>query len=214
MDQVSSYIFNLDESLKLVCQASLFLNGNGAGEGTHVSLYIKVSTFFMITITHQGAFPFFFLHYHHEQVIPGEHDTILKWPFRHTVSFTLLDQVNSPHCLIVSQNLHHHCHHQCHRHCHHHCHRHCHHHCHHPQELHHQNGERSKAVNVLESFLPDPTWENFSRPPSVQDRKKEQLGFGFPKYSIQSIFFSPIFFDLKVDLFFQSECIIYQINLR
>ena len=45
MDQVSSYIFNLDESLKLVCQASLFLNGNGAGEGTHVSLYIKVSTF-------------------------------------------------------------------------------------------------------------------------------------------------------------------------
>ena len=168
----------------------------------------------MITITHQGAFPFFFLHYHHEQVIPGEHDTILKWPFRHTVSFTLLDQVNSPHCLIVSQNLHHHCHHHCHRHCHHHCHRHCHHHCHHPQELHHQNGERSKAVNVLESFLPDPTWENFSRPPSVQDRKKEQLGFGFPKYSIQSIFFSPIFFDLKVDLFFQSECIIYQINLR
>merc|ERR1712223_1409218 len=103
MDRVSSYICNFSESLELVSQASLFLNGNGAGEGTHVSLYIKV--------------------------IPGEHDTILKWPFRHTVSFTLLDQ----------------------------------------------NGERSKAVNVLESFLPDPTWENFSRPPSVQDRKKEQL---------------------------------------
>lgn len=47
-------------------QASLFLNGNGGGENTHLSLYIKV--------------------------LPGEHDCILKWPFRHTISFTLLDQ--------------------------------------------------------------------------------------------------------------------------
>jgi len=92
-------------------QASLFLNGNGAGEGSHVSLYIKV--------------------------IAGEHDSILKWPFRHTVSFTLLDQ----------------------------------------------NGERTQAVNVLESFLPDPTWENFSRPTTqTPNQKKEQLGFGFPKF--------------------------------
>jgi len=68
-------------------------------------------------------------------VIAGEHDSILKWPFRHTVSFTLLDQ----------------------------------------------NGERTQAVNVLESFLPDPTWENFSRPTPSHNQKKEQLGFGFPK---------------------------------
>ncbi len=52
----------------LVChfQASMFLNGNGVGEGTHVSVYIKI--------------------------LPGEYDSILKWPFSHAVSFTLYDQ--------------------------------------------------------------------------------------------------------------------------
>ncbi|CAB0020627.1 unnamed protein product, partial [Nesidiocoris tenuis] len=47
-------------------QASLFLNGNGTGEGTHLSLYIKL--------------------------LPGEYDALLKWPFSHTVAFTLFDQ--------------------------------------------------------------------------------------------------------------------------
>ena len=46
-------------------KASLFLNGNGGGENTHMSIYIKV--------------------------LPGEHDCILKWPFRQTISFTLQD---------------------------------------------------------------------------------------------------------------------------
>lgn len=47
-------------------QASLFLNGNGAGEGTHLSLYIKI--------------------------LPGEFDALLRWPFAHSVAFTLFDQ--------------------------------------------------------------------------------------------------------------------------
>ncbi len=47
-------------------QASLFPDGNGSGEGGHLSAYIKI--------------------------LPGEFDSILKWPFRHTVSFSLLDQ--------------------------------------------------------------------------------------------------------------------------
>ena len=37
-------------------QASLFLNGNGGGENSHLSVYIKL--------------------------LPGEYDTILRWPFR------------------------------------------------------------------------------------------------------------------------------------
>ena len=37
-------------------QASLFLNGNGGGEDSHLSVYIKL--------------------------LPGEYDTILRWPFR------------------------------------------------------------------------------------------------------------------------------------
>ena len=49
-------------------QASLFLNGNGGGENSHMSVYIKV--------------------------LPGEYDSILRWPFKHTVSFTLLDQAD------------------------------------------------------------------------------------------------------------------------
>merc|ERR1712223_416420 len=49
-------------------QASLFLNGNGGGENSHLSVYIKL--------------------------LPGEYDSILRWPFKYTVSFTLLDQAD------------------------------------------------------------------------------------------------------------------------
>ena len=45
---------------------SIFLNGNGAGEGKYLSVYIKL--------------------------LPGEYDNILEWPFRLPVSFTLFDQ--------------------------------------------------------------------------------------------------------------------------
>ena len=55
-------------------QASLFLGGNGGGEGTHLSVYIKV--------------------------LPGEFDNILRWPFKHTVSFTLLDQNPDRHSAV------------------------------------------------------------------------------------------------------------------
>ena len=89
-------------------QVSLFVNGNGAGEGSHMSAYIKV--------------------------LPGEYDSILKWPFKHTVSFTLLDQTP----------------------------------------------ERKTAVNIVESFLPDPNWPNFARPSTVEE--PDSLGFGFPKF--------------------------------
>ena len=87
-------------------QASLFLNGNGGGENSHMSVYIKL--------------------------LPGEYDSILRWPFKHTVSFTLLDQTE----------------------------------------------ERKKAINVVESFVPDPNWKNFQRP----SQQVDQLGFGFPKF--------------------------------
>uniref|UniRef100_T1J2J1 TNF receptor-associated factor 4 n=1 Tax=Strigamia maritima TaxID=126957 RepID=T1J2J1_STRMM len=57
--------------------ATLFLNGNGAGEGTHLSTYIKI--------------------------IPGEYDALLLWPFSHSVSFTLYDQSSCSEkaCTIV-----------------------------------------------------------------------------------------------------------------
>ena len=45
---------------------SVFLNGNGAGEGKYMSLYIKL--------------------------LPGDYDNILDWPFSLPVSFTLYDQ--------------------------------------------------------------------------------------------------------------------------
>lgn len=89
-------------------QASLFLAGNGAGEGTHMSIYIKV--------------------------LPGDYDNILKWPFKHTISFTLIDQ----------------------------------------------DPCRQSAVNIVESFIPDPNWANFARASTVED--PDQLGFGFPKF--------------------------------
>ncbi|KPP57508.1 TNF receptor-associated factor 4-like [Scleropages formosus] len=47
-------------------QASAFLDGNGSGEGTHLSVYIRV--------------------------LPGEYDSLLEWPFPCRVTFSLLDQ--------------------------------------------------------------------------------------------------------------------------
>jgi len=64
LELVSLPFFTSQSGYKL--QASLFINGNGGGEGTHMSVYIKI--------------------------LPGEFDSILKWPFKHTVSFSLLDQ--------------------------------------------------------------------------------------------------------------------------
>ncbi|KAL1375222.1 hypothetical protein quinque_009475 [Culex quinquefasciatus] len=86
-------------------QASMFLNGNGPGESTHVSVYIKV--------------------------LPGEYDALLKWPFSHSVTFTLFEQ-----------------------------------------------GTLGGQGGVAESFVPDPSWENFQRPSSEPDA----LGFGFPRF--------------------------------
>jgi MATH domain. len=76
--KITDYSLKCQESIELLSpsfytsqfgyklQVSLFLNGNGAGEGTHVSVYIKL--------------------------LPGEYDALLKWPFSHSVSFTLFDQ--------------------------------------------------------------------------------------------------------------------------
>ena len=50
--------------------ASVFLNGNGSGEGSHLSLYIRV--------------------------MPGDYDNLLDWPFRLPISFQLLDQCSDP----------------------------------------------------------------------------------------------------------------------
>ncbi|XP_030636844.1 TNF receptor-associated factor 4b [Chanos chanos] len=47
-------------------QVTTFLNGNGSGEGTHLSIYIRV--------------------------LPGEYDGLLEWPFPYRVTFSLLDQ--------------------------------------------------------------------------------------------------------------------------
>lgn len=90
----------------LLLQASIFLNGNGTGEDTHLSTYIKI--------------------------LPGEYDSLLRWPFSHSVSFTMFDQTNHV----------------------------------------------EKACNIVESFIPDPTWKNFQRP----SREPDSLGFGFPRF--------------------------------
>ncbi|KAJ8962422.1 hypothetical protein NQ314_005749 [Rhamnusium bicolor] len=37
---------------------------------------------------------------------------------------------------------------------------------------------QKKACNIVESFIPDPTWKNFQRP----SREPDSLGFGFPKF--------------------------------
>ena len=107
LEIVSSPFYSSPSGYKL--QASLFLRGNGSGEGSHLSVYIKI--------------------------LPGEYDCILKWPFKQTVSFTLLDQ----------------------------------------------NQDRAAAVNVMESFIPDPTWPNFAAPPTEGDNS-DTLGFGFPRF--------------------------------
>ncbi|XP_023020575.1 TNF receptor associated factor 4 isoform X1 [Leptinotarsa decemlineata] len=104
MELVSPPFYTSQYGYKL--QASLFPNGNGAGEGSHISVYIKI--------------------------LPGEYDALLRWPFSHSVSFTLFDQSTCP----------------------------------------------EKACNIVESFIPDPTWKNFQRPSLEPD----SLGFGFPKF--------------------------------
>ncbi|XP_063239241.1 TNF receptor-associated factor 4 [Bacillus rossius redtenbacheri] len=104
MELVSPPFYTSQYGYKL--QASLFLNGNGAGEGTHISIYIKI--------------------------LPGEYDTLLGWPFSHSVAFTLFDQALSS----------------------------------------------EKACNIVESFIPDPTWKNFQQP----SKEPDSLGFGFPRF--------------------------------
>ncbi|XP_048347517.1 TNF receptor-associated factor 1-like [Sphaerodactylus townsendi] len=49
----------------------LFLNGDGTGNRTHISLFLVL--------------------------MKGEYDFQLKWPFQHKVTFTLLDQVDKHH---------------------------------------------------------------------------------------------------------------------
>ncbi|XP_052259267.1 TNF receptor-associated factor 4-like isoform X2 [Dreissena polymorpha] len=50
--------------------ASVFLNGNGSGEGKYLSVYIKI--------------------------LQGEYDNILDWPFLLPISFTIFDQNSDP----------------------------------------------------------------------------------------------------------------------
>lgn len=64
LELISSPFYTSQFGYKL--QASVFLNGNGSGENTHVSVYIKI--------------------------LPGEFDALLKWSFSHSVAFTLFDQ--------------------------------------------------------------------------------------------------------------------------
>jgi len=35
-----------------------------------------------------------------------------------------------------------------------------------------------QACNIVESFMPDPTWKNFQRP----SKEPDSLGFGFPRF--------------------------------
>ncbi|XP_011154628.2 TNF receptor-associated factor 4 isoform X2 [Harpegnathos saltator] len=104
MELISPPFYTSQYGYKL--QASIFLNGNGTGEGSHISIYIKI--------------------------LPGEYDALLRWPFSHSVSFTMFDQT------VVAE----------------------------------------KACNIVESFIPDPTWKNFQRP----SREPDSLGFGFPRF--------------------------------
>ena len=53
--------------------ARIFLNGDGMGRGTHISLFFVV--------------------------MRGEYDAILRWPFRQRVTFMLLDQDNVEHVI-------------------------------------------------------------------------------------------------------------------
>lgn len=105
LELVSPPFFTSQYGYKL--QASVFLNGNGPGEGSHLSVYIKV--------------------------LPGEYDALLKWPFSHSVTFTLFEQ-----CPIGG----------------------------------------GAQGGIAESFVPDPSWQNFQRPSAEPDA----LGFGFPRF--------------------------------
>ncbi|KAM5146866.1 TNF receptor-associated factor 1 [Mantella aurantiaca] len=49
----------------------IYLNGDGAGKGTHISLFFAI--------------------------MKGEYDALLPWPFKHKVTFMLLDQSNREH---------------------------------------------------------------------------------------------------------------------
>ncbi|XP_021269725.1 TNF receptor-associated factor 1 isoform X2 [Numida meleagris] len=51
----------------------IYLNGDGTGKGTHVSLFFVV--------------------------MKGDYDALLPWPFRHKVTFMLLDQNNREHVI-------------------------------------------------------------------------------------------------------------------
>uniref|UniRef100_A0A8C2TEN2 TNF receptor-associated factor n=1 Tax=Coturnix japonica TaxID=93934 RepID=A0A8C2TEN2_COTJA len=51
----------------------IYLNGDGMGKGTHVSLFFVV--------------------------MKGDYDALLPWPFRHKVTFMLLDQNNREHII-------------------------------------------------------------------------------------------------------------------
>uniref|UniRef100_A0A8C0BI42 TNF receptor-associated factor n=1 Tax=Buteo japonicus TaxID=224669 RepID=A0A8C0BI42_9AVES len=51
----------------------VYLNGDGTGKGTHVSLFFVV--------------------------MKGDYDALLPWPFRHKVTFMLLDQNNREHII-------------------------------------------------------------------------------------------------------------------
>ncbi|KFW00209.1 TNF receptor-associated factor 2, partial [Eurypyga helias] len=51
----------------------VYLNGDGTGKGTHLSLFIVV--------------------------MKGDYDALLPWPFRHKVTFMLLDQNNREHII-------------------------------------------------------------------------------------------------------------------
>lgn len=130
VELVSPPFFTSQYGYKL--QASVFLNGNGAGEATHLSVYIKI--------------------------LPGEYDALLRWPFSHSVSFTLFDQtsVTEKVSLTLISVL----------------------------VFYLFNRELSfslfflQACNIVESFIPDPTWKNFLRP----SKEPDSLGFGFPRF--------------------------------
>lgn len=62
---IYSPAFLSDEYGYKLC-ARVYLNGDGMGRGTHISLFLAV--------------------------MKGEYDALLKWPFRHKVSFKIFDQ--------------------------------------------------------------------------------------------------------------------------
>lgn len=64
LELVSPAFYTSQYGYKL--QVSIFLNGNGPGESTHMSVFIKI--------------------------LPGDYDALLKWPFNQKVTFTLFEQ--------------------------------------------------------------------------------------------------------------------------